>query len=162
MVLFIIGISFIHSFTSPTYQRFVFWHQEVASDSFCFLINSSWLLVFILYVFSIFFLGFNLYCWKGIHFSQNLDLILLYLFLCLLIIFVFCFCYCFISLFYSLNSLCYYINYFIYYFIFIFILGNLIFILRIIIIIYFPIYLQKLLYLYFSLRRYCQMLFSYF
>ena len=56
----IIGISFIHSFTSPTYQRFVFWHQEVASDSFCFLINSSWLLVFILYVFSIFFLGFPL------------------------------------------------------------------------------------------------------
>ena len=33
-------------------QRLVFWHQEVASDSFCFLINSSWLLVFILYVFS--------------------------------------------------------------------------------------------------------------
>merc|ERR1712037_964918 len=33
----------------------VFFHQEVASDSFCFLINSSWLLVFILYVFSLFF-----------------------------------------------------------------------------------------------------------
>ena len=50
----------------------VFWnsiHLEVASDSFCFLINSSWLLVFILYVFSLFFCGFNLYCWKGIHFS---------------------------------------------------------------------------------------------
>ena len=31
-------------------------HLEVASDSFCFLINSSWLLVFILYVFSLFFL----------------------------------------------------------------------------------------------------------
>ena len=45
-------------------------HLEVASDSFCFLINSSWLLVFILYVFSFFFLGFNLYCWKGIHFSS--------------------------------------------------------------------------------------------
>ena len=44
-------------------------HLEVASDSFCFLINSSWLLVFILYVFSLFFLGFNLYCLKGIHFS---------------------------------------------------------------------------------------------
>ena len=44
-------------------------HLEVASDSFCFLINSSWLLVFILYVFSFFFLGFNLYCLKGIHFS---------------------------------------------------------------------------------------------
>ena len=87
LIEILLNISFIHSFTSPTYQRFVFWHQEVASDSFCFLINSSWLLVFILYVFSIFFLGFNLYCWKGIHFSQNLDLILLYLFLCLLIIF---------------------------------------------------------------------------
>ena len=44
-------------------------HLEVASDSFCFLINSSWLLVFILYVFSLFFLGFNLYCLKGIHFQ---------------------------------------------------------------------------------------------
>ena len=44
-------------------------HLEVASDSFCFIINSSWLLVFILYVFSLFFLGFNLYCLKGIHFS---------------------------------------------------------------------------------------------
>ena len=61
----------------PTYnfhQRLVFWnsiHQEVASDSFCFLINYSWLLVFILYVFSLFFSGFNLYWWKGksIHFS---------------------------------------------------------------------------------------------
>ena len=44
-------------------------HLEVASDSFCFLINSSWLLVFILYVFFMIFSGFNLYCWKGIHFS---------------------------------------------------------------------------------------------
>ena len=38
------------------HQRLVFWnsiHQEVASDSFCFLINYSWLLVFILYVFSL-------------------------------------------------------------------------------------------------------------
>merc|ERR1712038_1207173 len=31
-------------------------HLEVASDSFCFLVNSSWLLVFILYVFSLFFI----------------------------------------------------------------------------------------------------------
>ena len=45
--------------------------MEVASDSFCFLINSSWLLVFILYVFFMIFSGFNLYCWKGIHFSKN-------------------------------------------------------------------------------------------
>merc|ERR1712086_1073401 len=46
-------------------------HLEVASDSFSFLINSSWLLVFILYVFSLFISGFNLNCWKGIHFSWN-------------------------------------------------------------------------------------------
>jgi heme/copper-type cytochrome/quinol oxidase subunit 1 len=37
--------------------------------SFCFLCNCSWLLVFILYVFFMIFSGFNLYCWKGIHFS---------------------------------------------------------------------------------------------
>jgi len=43
-------------------------HQEVASDSFCFLINSSWLLVFILFLF-LHALGLNLYYWKGIHFS---------------------------------------------------------------------------------------------
>ena len=50
----------------------VFWnliHLEVASDSFCFLWNCSWLLVFILYVFFMIFSGFNLYCWNGIHFS---------------------------------------------------------------------------------------------
>ena len=49
-------------------EGLVFWnsiHLEVASDSFCFLINSSWLLVFILYVFFMIFSGFNLYCWKG-------------------------------------------------------------------------------------------------
>ena len=59
-------------FHSLPHVRLVFWnsiHLEVASDSFSFLINSSWLLVFILYVFSLFQGGFNLYCWKGIHFS---------------------------------------------------------------------------------------------
>ena len=58
----------------------IFWysiHQEVASDSFCLLINSYWLLVFIIYVFLLSLLGFNIYWWKGIHFSQNLDLIFL-------------------------------------------------------------------------------------
>ena len=72
----------------------VFWnsiHLEVASDSFCFLINSSWLLVFILYVFSLFFCGFNLYCWKGIHFSQNNFLIFLHLFFGLIFSFHFWF-----------------------------------------------------------------------
>ena len=61
----------------------VFWnsiHVEVASDSFCFLCNCSWLLVFILYVFFMIFSGFNLYCWKGIHFSENNFLIFLLLF----------------------------------------------------------------------------------
>merc|ERR1712071_611912 len=66
-------------------------HQEVASGSFCFLINSSWLLVFILYIFSLFLSGFNLYCWKGIHFSWNLDLIFLHLFFMFIISFHFWF-----------------------------------------------------------------------
>eukprot|EP00415_Alexandrium_ostenfeldii_P001808 UN1808 len=46
-------------------------HLEVASDSFCFLLYSSWLLVFILYIFELFFSFINLYCWKGLHFSWN-------------------------------------------------------------------------------------------
>merc|ERR1712071_387144 len=66
-------------------------HQEVASGSFCFLINSSWLLVFILYIFSLFLSGFNLYCWKGIHFSWSLDLIFLHLFFMFIISFHFWF-----------------------------------------------------------------------
>ena len=60
------------TYAQRVHQRLVFWnsiHQEVASDSFCFLINYSWLLVFILYVFSFFLSGFNLYWWKGYHFS---------------------------------------------------------------------------------------------
>ena len=72
----------------------VFWnsiHLEVASDSFCFLINSSWLLVFILYVFFMIFSGFNLYCWKGIHFSQNNFLIFLLLHIGLIFTFHFWF-----------------------------------------------------------------------
>ena len=44
-------------------------HLEVASVSFCFLINTSQSLVYILCVFNLFFSFFNLYCWKGIHFS---------------------------------------------------------------------------------------------
>merc|ERR1711935_690430 len=54
--------------------RLVFWnsnHLEVASGSFCFLLYSSWLLVFVLYVFNLFFLSLNLFCWKGFHFSWS-------------------------------------------------------------------------------------------
>merc|ERR1739838_1291311 len=39
---------------------------EVASGSFSLLINSSWLLIF-----SLFISGFSLNCWKGINFSWN-------------------------------------------------------------------------------------------
>merc|ERR1712110_971724 len=39
-----------------------------------------WLLVFALYLFLLSLFGFNLYCWKGIHFSWSLDLIFLCLF----------------------------------------------------------------------------------
>merc|ERR1712039_840275 len=53
-------------------------HQEVASGPFCLLVNSPWLLVFVLFFF-LHALGLNLYCWKGIHFSWNLDLIFLHL-----------------------------------------------------------------------------------
>merc|ERR1712151_178895 len=65
-------------------------HQEVASGSFCFLINSSWLLVFAL-LFFLYVLGLNLYCWNGIHFSWNLDFIFLCLFSGLIITFHFWF-----------------------------------------------------------------------
>merc|ERR1712187_284366 len=75
-------------------QRLVFWnsiHLEVASGPFCLLVNSPWLIVFILYVFSLLLSGFNLYCWKGIHFSWNLDLIFLFLFFVVIISFHFWF-----------------------------------------------------------------------
>merc|ERR1711865_580459 len=58
----------------------VFWnslHLEVASNPFCLLINSPWLLVFALCLFFMIFSGFNLYCWKGIHFSWSNSLIFL-------------------------------------------------------------------------------------
>lgn len=76
--LFTFFITFIplHSFT------LVFWkskHLEVTSDSFCFLINSSWLLIFALIIILFIFTGFNIYCWTGIHFSQNYFLIFYHL-----------------------------------------------------------------------------------
>merc|ERR1712062_843266 len=52
-------------------------HLEVASSPFCLLINSPWLLVFALCVFFMILSGFNLYCWKGIHFSWSNCLIFL-------------------------------------------------------------------------------------
>merc|ERR1712078_502337 len=69
------GISF--PFFLGFHQRLVFWnsiHQEVASGPFCLLVNSPWPLVFILCVFFLFLSAFNLYCWKGVHFSWSLGL----------------------------------------------------------------------------------------
>merc|ERR1712085_162319 len=59
-------------------------HLEVASGPFCFLINSPWLLVFALSYFFLSLSGFNLYCWKGLHFSWSNSLVFLCLFLIVL------------------------------------------------------------------------------
>merc|ERR1712196_293297 len=87
----LLNIIFFHLFKKqifPLIIRLVLFiptfHQEVASGPFCFLINSFWLLIFVLCVFSLSLSGFNLYCWKGIHFSWSLD----FIFLCLFFIFV--------------------------------------------------------------------------
>merc|ERR1711992_101142 len=72
----------------------VFWnliHLEVASNPFCLLWNCPWLLVFALCVFFMILLGFNLYCWKGIHFSWSNSLIFLLHFLGLIFTFHFWF-----------------------------------------------------------------------
>merc|ERR1712113_1043899 len=72
----------------------VFWnsiHLEVASSPFSLLVNSSWLLVFALCIFFFLFSGFNLYCWKGIHFSWSNSLIFLFLFFGLILSFHFWF-----------------------------------------------------------------------
>merc|ERR1711975_90817 len=65
----------------------IFCHLEVASGPFCFLVNSSWLSVFALLLFFLGISAFNLYCWKGIHFSFSLDLLFLLFFLGLIICF---------------------------------------------------------------------------
>ena len=62
----------VHYLSAPAQHQLLYFgfsiHQEVASDPFCLLINSSWLLVFILFLFH-HALALNLYWWKGIHFS---------------------------------------------------------------------------------------------
>merc|ERR1711935_273062 len=76
---------YIH-FSFPTLgSRLVFWHQEVASGPFCLLVNSPWLLVFALLVFFLSLSFFNLCCWKGIYFSESLDLVFFCLFFGLII-----------------------------------------------------------------------------
>merc|ERR1712061_483893 len=53
----------------------------------CLLVNSPWPLVFALCLFFLFLLGFNLFCWKGIHFSWSNSLMVLQLHLFLGLIF---------------------------------------------------------------------------
>merc|ERR1712045_1083744 len=45
---------------------------------FCLLVNSPWPLVFALCLFSLILSAFNLYCWKGIHFSWSNILVLIF------------------------------------------------------------------------------------
>ena len=66
-----------------SYERIIFWksiHLEVASESFCLLINSSWLLIFTLIIILFIFTGFNIYCWTGIQFSSSNFIIFIHLF----------------------------------------------------------------------------------
>merc|ERR1712072_652087 len=58
-------------------ERVVLSHQEVASFPFSFLVNSSWLLVFLFHMFYILFFGLHLKCWKGIYFSHYFYLLFL-------------------------------------------------------------------------------------
>merc|ERR1712099_67397 len=72
----------------------VFWnsiHLEVASNPFCLLCNCPWLLAFALCLFFMILSGFNLYCWRGIHFSWSNSLIFLVIFSNLLFSFHFWF-----------------------------------------------------------------------
>merc|ERR1711981_380384 len=66
-------------------------HLEVASNPFCLLCNCPWLLVFALCLFFFSLSGFNLYCWKGIHFSNSLIFIFIHLFFGLILSFHFWF-----------------------------------------------------------------------
>merc|ERR1712193_105304 len=64
---------------------FFIFHLEVASGPFCLLVNCPWLLVFALSYFFLFLSGFNLYCWKGLHFSWSNSLVFFCLFLIVLL-----------------------------------------------------------------------------
>merc|ERR1712056_142596 len=82
----------VNSYSSSSWLRLVFWksiHLEVASGPFCLLVNSPWLLVFALCIFFLSLSGFNLYCWRGIHFSWSNSLIFLVIFSNLLFCFHF-------------------------------------------------------------------------
>jgi len=78
------NLIFSYSYTFIfTFINIIFWksiHLEVASESFCLLINSSWLLIFTLIIILFIFTGFNIYCWTGIQFSSSNFIIFIHLF----------------------------------------------------------------------------------
>merc|ERR1712156_243600 len=66
---------------SYNFIRLVFYnsiHLEVASSPFCLLVNSPWPLVFALCLLLLVLSAFNLYCWKGIHFSWSNFVVLVF------------------------------------------------------------------------------------
>merc|ERR1712188_35728 len=69
----------------------VLWHQEVASFPFSFLMNSSWLLIFLFLFFYFLFSGLHIKCWKGIYFSHYFYLSFNFLFFGLVVSFHFWF-----------------------------------------------------------------------
>merc|ERR1712063_36124 len=82
------GLCFISLVLYSTLLRLVFSssiHLEVASGPFCLLVNSPWLLIFALSYFFLSLSGFNLYCWKGLHFSWRNSLVFFCLFLIVLL-----------------------------------------------------------------------------
>ena len=68
---YVLGFYYLlFSFTGLLFYKFVFWksiHLEVALESFCFLINSSWLLIFTLIIILFIFTGFNRKCFYGLY-----------------------------------------------------------------------------------------------
>eukprot|EP00415_Alexandrium_ostenfeldii_P004877 UN4877 len=62
--------------------RFVPWQS---------MVNHSWLLVFTLYIFELFFSFINLYCWKGLHFSWSNSLFFIFIIVGLIFTFHFWF-----------------------------------------------------------------------
>ena len=69
-IVFLSPSFYFVSMLCPQSQRVLLWHQEVASFPFSFLMNSSWLLVFLFLIFYILFSGLHLKCWPTYRFSH--------------------------------------------------------------------------------------------
>mmetsp|Transcript_4309 Transcript_4309/g.6309 ORF Transcript_4309/g.6309 Transcript_4309/m.6309 type:complete len:326 (-) Transcript_4309:12-989(-) len=83
-------LDLVNIFLQYKTNSIVFWysiHLEVTSNSFCLIINSPWLLVFAMCIFFIILSIFNLYLWKGIHFSWSNSFLFIILHIILVIVF---------------------------------------------------------------------------